>query len=72
VLSYNKKYYDGNCIKIDYDISSDFVNFELGVMEENLNSDLFDVQKNVQDVQNGRRGHFRLRPQGLNNDVSNA
>ena len=51
VLSYHRQYYDGNIIKIGYEIGSDFCDLEIGNFNQFLNDDFFRLEKKVQEME---------------------
>jgi len=51
VLSYYREYYDGNIIKIGYEIGSDYCDLEIGNFNQFLNDDFFRIEKKVQELE---------------------
>jgi len=50
IKSIHRQYYDGNIIKIKYQLGTDLIDYELGRFEENLNDELFAIEDNMTSI----------------------
>lgn len=51
VLSYYRQYFDGNIIKIDYEIGSDLCDIEIGNFDQFLNDDFFRMEEKIKEME---------------------